>query len=468
MSQDLDQSIMTQDVEFTISQAYPCGQKSRTQKPKVPMDDSEMLTYFMTCANNSTNKDHIIKSLSLIKHSVSFEQNLKNLTKASKEDLKKTLGFLMNESENSDFITQYKVEGMRIVLLELLIKLMPKFCKLCKNEEPYFQSIGENPDVACIRCKCKACPNCFKSDDSGGGKWKYICEPCNDIVAKQASFEAIGDDYKMKNSKSGKDNARSESSSSSARPGADLLEEEEEESPSIEEDLENDQNFAEAMSRSNPTTNQGNGRLSARTVNPEIVTEVCSYFIKGQCRHGFSGKKAVDGKNCCGFLHPKVCDKLFKYGYERERGCNGRNCPNFHPSVCKDSRYGNCIGRECKKGFHIRSITKFGEKRKRESDKKEKVEERKKEKVEERKKEKVSQEKKVSSPEKNIIKDNNCGNSENISVSASFLEKMEQTMRTFQANQEKQQDQIMALIKSQGRERELSPPDWFLRYLTSK
>ena len=85
----------------------------------------------------------------------------------------------MGIDENHNSITQYKVEGIRIVLLEVLIKLMPKYCNGCKDKDPYFQTPGEKPDVTCVRCKCKACPKCFKPEDSLGGKWKYICKPCN-------------------------------------------------------------------------------------------------------------------------------------------------------------------------------------------------------------------------------------------------------------------------------------------------
>ena len=43
-------------------------------------------------------------------------------------------------------------------------------------------------------------------------------------------------------------------------------------------------------------------------------------------------------KNGYRFSHPRVCDKMFKYGFEKERGCSGKNCPNFHPSVCKTQK----------------------------------------------------------------------------------------------------------------------------------
>ena len=68
----------SQDDDFTISQAFPCGQggQGRAGSSRVPKDDSEALSMFMTMARNSPNSEFIIKTLSLIKHSVTYNQNL--------------------------------------------------------------------------------------------------------------------------------------------------------------------------------------------------------------------------------------------------------------------------------------------------------------------------------------------------------------------------------------------------------
>ena len=46
--------------------------------------------------------------------------------KSGKVDLKKTLAFLLATDENDASITIYKVDGMRIAIMETLITLMPK------------------------------------------------------------------------------------------------------------------------------------------------------------------------------------------------------------------------------------------------------------------------------------------------------------------------------------------------------
>ena len=85
--QDMDM-MMSQEDGFTISQAFLCAQAA-SKTSCFPKDDSDILTMLLTMARNSPNCEHIMKTLSLVKHSVSNNKNLKNLTKAGKVDLKK-------------------------------------------------------------------------------------------------------------------------------------------------------------------------------------------------------------------------------------------------------------------------------------------------------------------------------------------------------------------------------------------
>ena len=60
---------------------------------------------------------------------------------------------------------------------------------------------------------------------------------------------------------------------------------------------------------------------------------------------------------------------MFKFGFDKKKGCNGRNCDEYHPEICKDSVNGKCNGRDCQEGFHLRSILKAASKdKKRKSD----------------------------------------------------------------------------------------------------
>ena len=110
----------------------------------MPRDDSEALSMYLTMAKNSPNSEAIIKTLSLVKHSVTYNKNLKNLMKAGQKELKKTLGFLLACDKNDEEISKFKVEGLRIATMETLLRLMPIFCKDCKEEEPFVVFLGMN------------------------------------------------------------------------------------------------------------------------------------------------------------------------------------------------------------------------------------------------------------------------------------------------------------------------------------
>jgi hypothetical protein len=79
---------------------------------------------------------------------------------------------------------------------------------------------------------------------------------------------------------------------------------------------------------------------------PEIRNFTCSYYKKGKCRHGSSGKKTIDGKECK-YLHPQKCVKYCRYGNSSIRGCNGP-CKLLHPIICKNSiQYKSCLSPDC-------------------------------------------------------------------------------------------------------------------------
>ena len=81
-------------------------------------------------------------------------------------------------------------------------------------------------------------------------------------------------------------------------------------------------------------------------IQPETRNFTCSYYKKGTCRHGSSGKKLMDGKECK-FLHPPKCVKYCRYGNSPIRGCKGP-CKLMHPILCKSSiQYKSCLAPNC-------------------------------------------------------------------------------------------------------------------------
>ena len=63
----------------------------------------------------------------------------------------------------------------------------------------------------------------------------------------------------------------------------------------------------------------------------EKKNKICSYFIKGICKHGISGKNCI-------FNNPKICKRLMKHGTKAKIGCNkGKKCDYYHPRMCPTS-----------------------------------------------------------------------------------------------------------------------------------
>ena len=70
----------------------------------------------------------ITKTIGLLKTTVTYEQNLKNLAKANKDELRFTLGYLLGVDTDDTRVNKYKVEGCRQAIMITLLRLMPKTC----------------------------------------------------------------------------------------------------------------------------------------------------------------------------------------------------------------------------------------------------------------------------------------------------------------------------------------------------
>ena len=67
---------------------------------------------------------------------------------------------------------------------------------------------------------------------------------------------------------------------------------------------------------------------------PPQPKPTCPFYMKGQCRHGISGKK--DGG--CPKAHPTLCHRLMTFGDQPKRGCTkGKDCDRLHPKMCPAS-----------------------------------------------------------------------------------------------------------------------------------
>ena len=58
---------------------------------------------------------------------------------------------------------------------------------------------------------------------------------------------------------------------------------------------------------------------------------MCIHYKRGKCRYGASGQE-------CKFKHPKLCQKLIKFGDKGPNGCQkGSQCELLHPLMCYNS-----------------------------------------------------------------------------------------------------------------------------------
>ena len=85
--------------------------------------------------------------------------------------------------------------------------------------------------------------------------------------------------------------------------------------------------------------------VDTEEIPPDDTKPPCRNFMKGNCRHGMSGK--TDG--ICKFYHPKTCKKLLKHGTKAGIGCNkGKQCEFYHPKMCPLSIAKSiCYSRHC-------------------------------------------------------------------------------------------------------------------------
>ena len=97
-----------------------------------------MITQLMTLAKDI---DPVRKTLEMIKISADYNQNLKNLKKANKDQLKNTFAYLTNSTLESSNVTKYKLDGLRHAIMTILHTLIPQECNLCLDDKIYLNSL---------------------------------------------------------------------------------------------------------------------------------------------------------------------------------------------------------------------------------------------------------------------------------------------------------------------------------------
>ena len=89
---------------------------------------------------------------------------------------------------------------------------------------------------------------------------------------------------------------------------------------------------------------QSKEEATNRNQDQETMKRICSYYVKGTCRHGISGKG-------CPYEHPRPCKRQLKHGNQAPLGCTlgHATCSSFHPKMCSDSiSKGECWKTDCR------------------------------------------------------------------------------------------------------------------------
>ena len=135
--------------------------------------------------------------------------------------------------------------------------------------------------------------------------------------------------------------------------------------------------------------------------------------------------------------------------------------------MCNEAIKGNCNDKECKEGLHLWSLRKKPKGRKQKTPSDEGTRE-------DNEivtlnppsdpKNRGNQRSPSDPKDKANLSPSQKMSGDQTMVSNSFLERLEATIRSLEERQTQTQDQIKEIVLTQKREKELQPPEWFLRW----
>ena len=273
---------------------------------KKPEDACQMILNLQTEAKDL---DGVTDVLFKINSTDSFEKNVVNLTKAAAgnkkrigvKELRNTLAFLWATTVEDERVAMLQKSGLTKMIVVRLIQLMPRYCTLCSSD--HYDERTAVPVITCVRCGTGACPTCYTREENPTlTKWKYLCEPCENVVVNDMGVGRLdAKDYD-------KNHDKVKSAQEPEKEG-DKDKVENEEIPEI--DLENDEELAKAASQiqgiqKKTDADKKNEALDKKKALDEKKKKaeeskkqtICPHLNKGRCHYGISGRKEVEGKTC--------------------------------------------------------------------------------------------------------------------------------------------------------------------------
>lgn len=336
-------------------------------------------------------------------------QHLKTVFKRqSKDILHNTLIFLRAQN-----IENMKKPEMIECLIQKVKNLFPEVCRICNNE--YCVKIEDEPFLACGSCEQEVHKECYSelfeeiaicniNNDqkvvtinnilSKIPGLYVLCKNCEQSMISQTQIKqhcstSLSLETKKKENTSSSNNVKNPDHINviTISPGNDLTERAETSSTTVnvpnsddcidtpfrtrrcevlqqrERDLNiplsthNDTiiNVSRGPIKSQGETESGQIDEDNNSLKGFAKIKTCSFYQKGNCRFGLSGKK----NGTCKFAHPKPCQKLLKHGTHPSLGCNkGKKCEKYHPKMCFESlKSRKCDNNSCK-FVHVKGTNK--------------------------------------------------------------------------------------------------------------
>ena len=257
-------------------------------------------------------------------------------------------------------LTDYKKEGLVMNIICRIENLLPDKCVCC--DELYCTSMNDPSLLPCEKCGQEPHLECLIQKlgvpaegltqesvhkllnplDLNG--WTYIYPDCkSDYIPSK--------DLDIKRSALKKDTTNQTSSQPSTSQSTT--------SPNGEEETQPDQEIGTGPLPS-PNSEQVAVIAQRTTSSPPPITvigdedehfpskispRVCKDYLRFRCRFG---------KSNCRFEHPSICSNLLDHGVKAPYGCNGKECSDFHPDMCKSSlTHQKCDNLHCEL-FHMK------------------------------------------------------------------------------------------------------------------
>ena len=309
-----------------------------------------------------TSDEEIKAVLRLYDPSLTEKQLQKALNKPRLAQLTATLNFLGLDKSEED----HKPEVIEKLVIRLQ-SLFPDECQICKSD--YVVRRTDKPLIECARCTQGVYAQCLarklgiaqneleqmtpdeillKLNPYSLQTLIYLCGACYEsqydngptpISNRQLIQTAKSND--AEDSDDGIRNHVNRSSSTQTPATANAQAQPPDHHASAAEDLYDAD--TDSDSEDNPPHSS-----SRRTKVEPNKTQTCSFYLKGQCKHGISGKG-------CSFSHPKLCQKLMTNGTNGKRGCSkGRDCDKTHPKMCTSSlKKRECLNDKCT-SYHVK------------------------------------------------------------------------------------------------------------------